>query len=141
MNRLLQSNRQYLRTSSYHRNARSTVFLDVPIALIMSTPMIRLFSNFGTVYSRFSLIYSSFLDKRTEGSKTSRMEDPWVSVEQISTHLGVKPDTVYKWIDRHKLPAHKVGRLWKFKISEVDDWVRSDARQSPESAGNGGQPE
>jgi hypothetical protein len=23
------------------------------------------------------------------------------------------------------MPAYKVGRLWKFKLSEVDDWVRS----------------
>jgi len=27
------------------------------------------------------------------------------------------------------LPAHKIGRLWKFKLSVVDDWVRKqDAR-------------
>ncbi len=67
------------------------------------------------------------------------MEDPWLSVDQISAHLGVKPDTVYKWIDRHNLPAHKVGRLWKFKISEVDDWVRSGTRKSPRSATQGGE--
>jgi hypothetical protein len=23
------------------------------------------------------------------------------------------------------MPAHKVGRLWKFQASEVDEWVRS----------------
>jgi hypothetical protein len=23
------------------------------------------------------------------------------------------------------MPAHKVGRLWKFQTSEVDEWVRS----------------
>ncbi|MDN5935213.1 MAG: hypothetical protein L0H75_03415 [Nitrosospira sp.] len=23
------------------------------------------------------------------------------------------------------MPAHRVGRLWKFKVSEVDDWVRA----------------
>jgi excisionase family DNA binding protein len=33
--------------------------------------------------------------------------------------------TIYKWIERKKLPAHKVGRLWKFMASEVDDWVRA----------------
>ena len=26
---------------------------------------------------------------------------------------------------RNHLPAYKVGKLWKFKISEVDDWIRS----------------
>ena len=23
------------------------------------------------------------------------------------------------------IPAHKIGRLWKFKFSEVDEWVKS----------------
>ena len=51
----------------------------------------------------------------------------WLSVDEIAEHLGVKPDTVYKWLDRKKMPGHKVGRLWKFKIEEVDDWVKSGA--------------
>ena len=50
--------------------------------------------------------------------------EPWVSVEQIAEHLGVTRDSIYRWIDRKNLPALRVGRLWKFKISEVVDWVR-----------------
>ena len=50
--------------------------------------------------------------------------EPWVSVDQIAEHLGVTRDSIYRWIDRKGLPAHRVGRLWKFQISEVDDWVR-----------------
>lgn len=52
------------------------------------------------------------------------MEDRWLSVEEIAGYLGVKRDTVYKWIDRRNLPAHKVGRLWKFRKEEIDEWVR-----------------
>ena len=37
----------------------------------------------------------------------------------------MNPDTVYKWIERKKLPAHKVGRLWKFKAWQVDEWVEA----------------
>jgi excisionase family DNA binding protein len=51
--------------------------------------------------------------------------EPWVSVEQITEHLGVTRDSIYRWIDRKGLPGHRVGRLWKFKISEVDEWVRA----------------
>ena len=53
------------------------------------------------------------------------MENRWLSVEEIGTYLGVKRDTVYKWISDNSLPAHKIGRLWKFKKDEVDAWVRS----------------
>lgn len=55
------------------------------------------------------------------------MEERWLSVEEIAAHLGVQPDTIYKWISRKSMPVHKVGRLWKFKCSEVDTWVRSGA--------------
>ncbi|MCP5426034.1 MAG: helix-turn-helix domain-containing protein [Gammaproteobacteria bacterium] len=46
---------------------------------------------------------------------------------------------IYRWIDRKGLPAHRVGRLWKFKTSEVDDWVRaggSDEGKTGEEASN-----
>jgi excisionase family DNA binding protein len=49
----------------------------------------------------------------------------WLSVEQITAHLGVPRDTVYRRIDQKSLPAHRLGKLWKFKVSDVDDWVRS----------------
>jgi excisionase family DNA binding protein len=52
--------------------------------------------------------------------------EPWVSVEDVATHLGVAKDSVYRWIESHNLPAHRVGRLWKFKLSEVDQWVRTE---------------
>ncbi len=50
--------------------------------------------------------------------------EQWVSVEQIAQHLNVKAFTIYKWLERKHMPAHKVGRLWRFKITEIDDWVR-----------------
>ena len=54
----------------------------------------------------------------------SKMEDRWLSVDEIGDYLGIKRDTVYKWISEKGLPAHKIGRLWKFKKDEVDTWVR-----------------
>lgn len=58
-----------------------------------------------------------------ESFKTT-MPERWLSVGEIATHLGVNPDTIYKWITRKSMPAHKVGRLWKFSASDVDQWVR-----------------
>ena len=56
---------------------------------------------------------------------TNEVDDRWMSVDEIATYLGVKRDTLYKWIERKDMPAHKVGRLWKFKRDEVDDWIRA----------------
>lgn len=51
--------------------------------------------------------------------------EPWASVEDVAKHLGVAKDSVYRWIETRSLPAHKIGRLWKFKLSKVDEWVRA----------------
>ena len=53
------------------------------------------------------------------------MKDRWLSVDEIGDYLGIKRDTVYKWISGKGLPAHKIGRLWKCKKDEVDTWVRN----------------
>jgi excisionase family DNA binding protein len=52
-------------------------------------------------------------------------QERWLSVEEIAAHLGINRDTIYKWIDRKRMPAHKVGRLWKFKASQVDEWIEA----------------
>ena len=49
----------------------------------------------------------------------------WLSVEEIALHLGVSKDTIRSWIKKGTIPFHKVGRLYKFRISEVDLWVES----------------
>ena len=59
-----------------------------------------------------------------------QMTEPWTSVDDIAKHLGVAKDSIYRWIERRSLPAHKIGRLWKFKISEVDAWVRAGGASS-----------
>lgn len=53
------------------------------------------------------------------------MEDRWLSVDEIGQYLGISSDTVYRWIEKQAMPAHRMGRLWKFKQDEVDEWVRS----------------
>ncbi len=63
------------------------------------------------------------------------MEDRWLSVEEIAEYLGVSKDTVYAWIDAKGMPAHRLGRLWKFKRDEVDEWVKSGgAADRPDGA-------
>jgi len=65
------------------------------------------------------------------------MSDPWVSVEDVARHIGVAKDTVYRWIEVRTMPAHRVGRLWKFKLSEVDEWVRGGGATAEEGQPTG----
>jgi len=58
----------------------------------------------------------------------------WLSVKEDSDHLGVTSDTIYRWVDERGMPAYRLGRFWKFKKVEVDEWVRDgggDSRIAP----------
>lgn len=49
----------------------------------------------------------------------------WLSVDEIAQHLGVSKESIYRWAETGKIPASKVGRQWRFKVSDVDNWVRA----------------
>lgn len=66
----------------------------------------------------------------TSGVVLMTTSEPWVSVDDVAKHLGVARDSVYRWIESRGLPAHKIGRLWKFKLSQVDAWVEASGAQS-----------
>ena len=51
--------------------------------------------------------------------------EPWSGLEEVAVYLGVNKDTIRNWIKKTDIPSHKVGRQWKFKLSEVDAWVKS----------------
>ena len=50
----------------------------------------------------------------------------WVSVDEVCIHLDVNKDTVYRWVETKNFPAHKAGRLLRFRLSEVDEWIKAD---------------
>lgn len=60
--------------------------------------------------------------------------EPWVSVEDVAKHLSGAKDSICRWIEHRGLPAHKVGRLWKFKSSDVDEWVRQQGAAGDDNA-------
>lgn len=51
--------------------------------------------------------------------------EKWIGIEEAAQHLGVTKDTIRNWIKKRDIPAHKIGKLWKFKRSELDEWVKS----------------
>ena len=54
------------------------------------------------------------------------MEDGYISLEQAAEYLNIKPVTLRKWIrNLDDIPAHQIGKLWKFKRAELDEWVNS----------------
>ena len=59
----------------------------------------------------------------SDETKTTTPE-PWVNLEDIAKHLSVSHDTIRAWIKKGTIPHSRAGKQYKFKISEVDEWVR-----------------
>lgn len=51
--------------------------------------------------------------------------EKWTNLKDVQEYLGVGRETILQWISKRDMPAYKVGRMWKFKLSEVDEWIRS----------------
>jgi excisionase family DNA binding protein len=51
--------------------------------------------------------------------------EKWSSIEEVAEHIQVHKDTIRLWIKKGEIPAHKMGKLWRFKISEIDEWIQS----------------
>lgn len=57
----------------------------------------------------------------------------WVNIDDVATHLSVSKDTVRNWTKEGRLPAYKAGKMYKYKLSEVDRWLR-DGKLDQENA-------
>jgi excisionase family DNA binding protein len=62
------------------------------------------------------------------------LPEPWVSIDDVAAHLGVTKLSIYRWIESRGLPATKLGKLWKLKLSEVEDWMRTQSSPAERSA-------
>lgn len=67
-----------------------------------------------------------------DGASSMSIE-PWVTLKEVSQHLQVSDETIHRWITSKGLPAHRAGRVWRFKLSEVDAWIRSGSAAADES--------
>jgi len=51
--------------------------------------------------------------------------EKWSNLKEIAGHLGVSKDTIRNWIKKGVIPYRRIGKQYKFRISEVDAWVES----------------
>lgn len=56
--------------------------------------------------------------------------DKWVSIEQAANYLGVSVVTIRSWLrEKRGIPAVKIGKQWKFRLSDLEKWVTSGGSQ------------
>ncbi len=56
----------------------------------------------------------------------------WMSTQEAARRLGITPRTLYRFVDEGALPAYKMGRVFRLKRSDVDEYMEA-ARIAPGS--------
>lgn len=64
------------------------------------------------------------------------MEDVYITIKELAKYLKVKQSTIYNWINKGRIPVSKVVGQWRFKRSEIDQWIKdSKKNRIPEKEG------
>ena len=52
-------------------------------------------------------------------------EEQLMDIKAVAKYLRLKESTVYAWAQTGKLPAFRLGRLWRFRQSDLEDWLEN----------------
>lgn len=65
------------------------------------------------------------------------MEDAYITIKELASYLKVKQSTVYNWVSNERIPASKVVGQWRFKRSEIDQWIKDSNNRKKKAKING----
>jgi PTS system nitrogen regulatory IIA component len=59
----------------------------------------------------------------------SMPDDQLMSIKDLASYLNVNVTTIYLWSNRGQIPAIKVGNLWRYRRSDIEDWLNGQRNQ------------
>lgn len=59
--------------------------------------------------------------------------EPLIDAERAAEILKLHPKTVKRLVQEGQLPGFRIGRVWRFRESSLDDWMRSQLQRLPAS--------
>lgn len=51
--------------------------------------------------------------------------DTWMTLEEVAKYFKVSKDSIYRLAQRREIPASKLGNLWRFRKTEIDEWMKN----------------
>jgi len=60
------------------------------------------------------------------------MNDEILTIKEVADYLKVNERTIYRLAASKKIPAFKVGNAWRFRLSEIDEWISDQSSQGKE---------
>ncbi len=62
-------------------------------------------------------------------AEQSIQERAFLGIQWLSTYLGIRPKSVYAMVEENKIPHYRIGRLIRFKRSEIDEWMKGNRKE------------
>ena len=57
-------------------------------------------------------------------------DKPVMNIKEVADYLGVHPMTVYKFAQKGKLPAFKIGSDWRFHRKFIEAWIEEQTQKN-----------
>ena len=55
---------------------------------------------------------------------TKHIDERLLTIDEVANFLNINPMTIYSWVREGKIPAFKIGKVWRFQKSEIDKWLK-----------------
>lgn len=62
----------------------------------------------------------------TTSTNSSDMDDTWMKTKALEVYLDVTRDWIYDRVAQRDIPHTKIGRLLRFRKSEIDAWLEAN---------------
>jgi PTS system nitrogen regulatory IIA component len=57
-------------------------------------------------------------------------QEQLMDIKEVAAYLRVKESTVYTWAQEGGIPAFRLGRLWRFRRTDLDAWLEGKRNQA-----------
>jgi len=55
-----------------------------------------------------------------------------INAQELSNMLGISVNTAYSWVSQKKIPFVKCGRLTKFDVQKIEEWIKENSVEEKE---------
>jgi excisionase family DNA binding protein len=53
-----------------------------------------------------------------------------LTLKEVAEYLKVTERTIYRLAGAEKIPAFKVGGMWRFRTADIDGWIAAQSKRS-----------
>jgi excisionase family DNA binding protein len=66
----------------------------------------------------------------------SNSESGILTIKEVAEYLKVTERTIYRLAAAKKIPGFKLGGTWRFRRSDLDEWIAANLTNKDSGAGN-----